>query len=88
MRKHERWYRNDGENSLGESWLDKTAYYVDKYQLQGKKVLDTVIHEKTYIFTLNRVFYCNPTLKNAKITKKQRLNTQIVSLKAIEMLPG
>jgi len=38
--KYERWYRNDGAGSLGEKWLDRAKFYVDKYQLQGKKVLD------------------------------------------------
>lgn len=37
---YERWYRQDGKNSLGEKWLDKAADLADKYQLQGKKVLE------------------------------------------------
>ena len=38
--KYERWYRKAGKNSLGEFWKDKAADLAEKYQLQGKKVLD------------------------------------------------
>lgn len=38
--KYERWYRNDGANSLGEKWKDKAKQLLDKHSLKDKKVLE------------------------------------------------
>ncbi len=38
--KYERWFRNDGINSLGEFWKDKAKKLFDTYLLNGKKVLE------------------------------------------------
>jgi len=37
---YKRWYRNEGENSQGEHFRDMAKALFDKYQLQGKKVLE------------------------------------------------
>lgn len=38
--KYERWYRNDGENSLGEFWKDMAKKITATHAVQGKKLLD------------------------------------------------
>lgn len=38
--KYKRWYRNEGENSLGEFWKDKAAHWANHLVLAGKSVLD------------------------------------------------
>lgn len=38
--KYERWYRNEGEGSLGEFWKDYAQRWINHLALSGKKVLE------------------------------------------------